>query len=160
MYFGARNEIKSILHALSFIGANELYQWISIMLLRECINIENAELIRLSFIRAKFMELLSREMQATADSNDAFFTGMFSSIDILLNQDMEKVLNGLPLPARVKKALRGEDNILRRLLDFVTAYEISKFNEARNEEIIRTIGPKKLITHYIDSIKWMNSLNY
>lgn len=160
VYFGSRSEIKSILHALSFIGANEMYQWISIMLLRDYTNIENAELIRLSFIRAKFMELLSRELQPAEDPSDYFFTGMFSLIDILLNQSMDQVLKGLPLPTKVKMALRGQDNAQHRLLECVIAYETSNLSDTGNEEIIRRIEPKKLITHYVDSIKWMNSLNY
>ncbi len=31
VYMGAKNKIKSIPHALSFIGINEIYQWISLM---------------------------------------------------------------------------------------------------------------------------------
>lgn len=160
VYYGARHEIKSILHALSFIGANELYQWISIMMLKDYTDVENAEVIRLSLIRAKFMELLSMELHPKDNANDYFFTGMFSFIDVLLNQSMDKVLSGLPLSANVKQALQGEDNTQRRLLNCVIAYESASMGEAEEQEIVSIIGSKKFMSLYIDSIKWVKNLNY
>ena len=160
VYYGARYEINSILHALSFIGANELYQWISIMMLKDYTDIENSEVIKLSLIRAKFMELLSIELYPKDNANDYFFTGMFSFIDVLLNQSMERVLSGLPLGVNVKQALLGEDNAQRRLLSCVIAYETAAMDEAEDQEIVQTIGSKKFMSLYIDSIKWVKSLNY
>lgn len=160
VYYGTRYEIKSILHALSFIGATELYQWISIMMLKDYTNIENAELIKLSLIRAKFMELLSQDLHPKDNANDYFFTGMFSFIDVLLNQSMEKVLGGLPLAATVKQALLGEDNAQRKLLKCVVAYETASMDEPETQEIASTIGSKKFMSLYIDSIKWVKNLNY
>jgi EAL and modified HD-GYP domain-containing signal transduction protein len=160
VYFGARSEVKSILHALSFIGLNELYQWISIMMLKEYGNLENAELIKLSFVRAKFLELLALELYPDRNANEFFFTGMFSFIDSLLNQNMETVLKGLPLPASVKKALMGEPSEQRRLLDCVTAYENADFDGDQIQSVMDQIGSKKFISLYIDSIKWVRSLNY
>ncbi len=160
VYYGARYEIKSILHALSFIGSNELYQWISIMMLKDYTDIENAELIKLSLIRAKFMELLSMELYPKDNANDYFFTGMFSFIDVLLNQDMEKVLGGLPLASSVKQALLGEENTQRKLLSCVIAYETASMDEAEQQEIVSAIGSKKFMSLYIDAIKWVKNLNY
>ena len=160
VYFGARNEIKSILHALSFIGVNELYQWISIMMLRDYASVEHAELIKLSFIRAKFMELLALKLYKNRNANDYFFTGMFSFIDVLINQSMEQVLKGLPLPACVTEALLGESNAQRRLLDWVIAYEAANMDEAEWQDIVYPIGSREFMSLYIDAIKWVKSLNY
>ncbi len=160
VYFGARSEIKSILHALSFIGINELYQWISLMLVKDYSTPENSELIKLSFVRAKFMELLARELFSAKDTKSYYFTGMFSSIDVLLGQSMEQVLKGLPLPADVKQALMGEDNAQHKLLDCVVAYEKAEFDAEDKQSIIGQIGSKKFLSLYIDAIKWVRNLNY
>ena len=92
VYFGSRYKIKSIPHALSYMGIKELYQWISLMLLKDLQNVENAELIKVSLIRGKLMDLLAAELNKKNDNTDYFFTGMFSFIDILLNKKMDQVL--------------------------------------------------------------------
>jgi c-di-GMP-related signal transduction protein len=160
VYFAARSEITSILHALSFIGLNELYQWISIMMLKEQTNIENAAVVKLSLVRAKFMELLAKELHPKDNPNEYFFTGMFSFIDVLLNQSMEKVLKGLPLSDKVKQALLGEENEQCKLLNCVIDYETANMDESEEKSIIGVIGSKKFMSIYIDAIKWVNSLNY
>jgi len=162
VYFGTRNEIKSILHALSFIGINDLYQWISLMLLKECSTPDNAELIKLSFVRAKFMELLAHELfpSERAKAKVYYYTGMFSYIDVMLNLPMDQVLKGLPLPVAVKQALMGEDNAQRVLLDYVIAYEKADFDSEENQRFIGQIGSKKFLSLYIDAIKWVRNLNY
>ncbi len=158
VYFSARKEITSIQHALSFIGLNELYQWISIMMLKEQTDVENAALIKLSLVRARFMELLAKELHPYDNATVYFFTGMFSFIDVLLNQSMEKILKGLPLPDKVKQALLGEDNSLRQLLNCVIDYETA--NVVRSESIVCAIGSSIFMSLYIEAIKWVNSLNY
>ncbi len=160
VYFGARKEIKSILHALSFIGINEMYQWISLMLVKDCSTPENAELIKLSFVRAKFMELLALELYPGEDAKTYYFTGMFSYIDVLLSQPMEQILKGLPLPGTVKQALLGEDTPPRRLLDCVIAYERADFDAEDKQHFIGQIGSMKFLSLYIDAIKWVKNLNY
>ena len=130
------------------------------MMLKDYTDVENAEVIKLSLIRAKFMELLSIELHPKDNANEYFFTGMFSFIDVLLNQSMEKVLGGLPLSVNVKQALLGEDNAQRKLLSCVIAYESASMDEAEEQGIVTAIGSKKFMSLYIDSIKWLKSLNY
>lgn len=122
-YLGTKNKINSIPQALAHLGLKELYRWSSIIMLKDLQNIENAELIKLSLIRGKLMELLASELGDKTSSSEFFFTGMFSSIDILLNKSMEQVLHGLSLPDHVKLALLGQDNKQRRLLDFIIDFE-------------------------------------
>jgi c-di-GMP-related signal transduction protein len=160
VFYGTHGHITSILQALSFMGINELHQWISIMLLKNYASIDNSELIKMSLIRAKFMELLSLELYPKKDANNYFFTGLFSFIDVLLNQSMDKVLLGLPLSESVKRALLGEDNPQRRLLNCVIAYETDELEKSEEQEIIEAIGHNKFMSLYIDSIKWVKSLNY
>lgn len=158
VYFSARKEITSIQHALSFIGLNELYQWVSFMMLKKQMDVENAALIKLSLVRAKFMELLAKELHPQDNATVYFFTGMFSFIDVLLNQSMEKILKGLPLPDKVKQALLGEENNQRQLLNCVIDYETA--NVVRSESIVRAIGSSIFMSLYIEAIRWVNSLSY
>jgi EAL and modified HD-GYP domain-containing signal transduction protein len=142
------------------MGINELYQWISIMLLKDYTDVENFELVKMSLVRAKFMELLSLELYPKKYANEYFFTGMFSFIDVLLNQKMDKVLQGLPLSDNVKAALLGENNSQRRLLSCVIDYEQGNLDKSEEKDTIEAIGSKKFVSLYVDAVKWVKELNY
>jgi EAL and modified HD-GYP domain-containing signal transduction protein len=157
-YVGSRKKINSIRHALSFLGFKEIYQWVSLMLLKDLQSVENSELIKLSMIRGKLMELIGMDTDKAYSASEYFFTGMFSFIDVLLNKKMEEVLETLPLPQVVKEALLGEGNELSAMLSFIVACEKADWNNA-----VFAGGPvdsKKLMTFYLDALKWANKLNY
>ncbi|HWQ71732.1 MAG TPA: HDOD domain-containing protein [Desulfitobacteriaceae bacterium] len=156
VYMGAKNKIKSIPHALSFIGINEIYQWISLMLLKDIQNVENAELVKQSLIRGKLMELLASELHPNEKDSAFYFAGIFSSIDVLLNSPMEQVLKGLPLAVNVKNALLGSDNEQRRLLNFVMCWEKARWEEAADHYPMTN----KFMNLYIEALKWAKKLNY
>ncbi|SHN52819.1 EAL and HDOD domain-containing protein [Desulfitobacterium chlororespirans] len=156
VYMGSKNKIQSIPHALSFIGIKEMHQWIALMLLKDMQNVENAELIKQSLIRGKFMELLASELYPQSESSGFFFTGIFSAIDVLLNSPMEQVLKGLPLSIQVKHALLGAENEQRKLLNFVTAWEKGHWEKAAN----RFTTSRKFMELYLEALKWTQKLNY
>lgn len=107
------------------------------MLLKDYTDVENFELVKMSLVRAKYMELLSLELYPKKNANECFFTGMFSFIDVLLNQKMDKVLQGLPLSDNVKAALLGENNPPRRLLNCVIAYEKGNLDESEEKKLLK-----------------------
>ncbi|MGI6751528.1 MAG: EAL and HDOD domain-containing protein [Anaerovoracaceae bacterium] len=159
VYYGTRNRIKTIHQALVYIGINEIYQWFSLMMLKDMQNVENAEIIKLSLIRGKLMELMAMEFDYR-DRMEFFFTGMFSFIDILLNKPMEKVLESLPFSDKVKRALMGEDNEHRSFLDSVIAIESADWDFIEDRYPLNEIGAQRFMELYLDSLKWAKRLNY
>ena len=159
-YMGARNNIKSIPQALTYIGIKELHQWVSLMMLKELQNVENAEMIKLSLIRGKLMELIAAEFDCSNDISEYFFTGMFSFIDVLMNQPMDKLLEGLPFSNDVKQALLGEENALRQLLNSIINCESANWNEAVSVHPLNMLGATRFMELYMESLKWAKKLNY
>ncbi|MDX9873134.1 MAG: HDOD domain-containing protein, partial [Clostridia bacterium] len=156
VYMGARNEIKSISHALSFIGLKEMYQWVSLMLLKDIQNVENAELLKQSLVRGKLMELLAGKLHPEGKNTEFYFTGIFSSLDILLNSPMEQVLKGLPLSLNVKNALLGIENKQRKLLNLVISWEKADWQEMEAQYPLS----HQFMDLYIEALKWAKKLNY
>lgn len=157
VFFTTRNEIKSISHALSYLGVNELYQWFSLMMIKNIQDIENAEMIKLSLIRGKLMSLLASELKINDDAY--FLTGIFSFIDKLLNKNMEQVLEGIPLSTPVKQALLGADNEYRRVLNCVIDFEMANWDKTENQ-YLNIIGTNRFMQLYLESLKWARKLNY
>jgi c-di-GMP-related signal transduction protein len=153
-YIAPRYKVKSIQQALTFLGTYEMYQWISLMMLKDMQDTENAELIKQSLIRGKLMSALGRE----SNSSEYFFTGIFSLIDIILNRDINDILAGLPLSEKVKHALLGSKNELRLLLDYIINFEKAEWFKMDSQPEINSIGPERFMELYVDSVKWAQSV--
>ncbi len=160
VFFGSRNKILYTRQALVQLGLLEIRKWIYVMVLKDIQHVENKELIKTCFIRAKLMELLAVET-GKADRQFEYFTaGMLSSIDVLLNKDMNEVVEELVLSDDVKDALLGNDNEIKMMLDVVTTHELMEPKVLTvNEEDIG-ISREKFMTIYLETLMWVLKLDY
>lgn len=149
---GKRHKITSLKHALVQLGIIELRKWIYILMLQKIRVIENKELISICLIRAKMMELIAIKKGKLSEKLDYFITGMFSSIDVLLNQNMQEALVGLPLNDAVNAALTGKDNHIKRDLDSILALEQCYASEPE-------VLDQQLMPIYLEALEWLESLN-
>lgn len=158
--FGTRNKIHSLKHALVQLGITELRKWLYILMLKDIQNVANKELIKNCLIRAKFMELIAINTGKNDKKSEYFLTGMFSSIDILMNRNMKELTNELPLSTDVKKALLGESNEIKKILDIVISYE--EWENWNKEDIHheKDITQEVLINCYIEALTWILRLDY
>ena len=151
VYQKGRHTIQSIEQAVARIGLDELKRWSYLMLLREMQTSESKELIKTSVIRGKMMELIAEEEGMAIASFDAFITGIFSSLDMILDETMHSLVAELPVDEMVKAALLGEQNELRQLLDDVIAYE--RLTVPVEEE------GADWSHHYIEAIRWSRTVD-
>ena len=158
--FGAKNQIHSIKHALSYLGINELYQWITLIMLKNLKNIENSEMIKLSIIRGKLMEQIAHELHLESEESEYFLVGMFSSIDVILNKNMQEALADIPLADKIKNSILNRNTTIGRMLDFVIAYENADWDRIVSQYPINEIGEGKFLTMYVDALKWTTIMNY
>jgi EAL and modified HD-GYP domain-containing signal transduction protein len=158
-YIAPRYQIKSILQALSFLGMRELYQWMSLMLLKDIQDGENEALIRQSLVRAKLMAALGQKKDHKALNSDYFFTGIFSLIDVVLNRNIEDILADLPLSDKVKHALRGGRNELRLLLDYIISFENAEWNDMNSQEALGLESTDQFMTFYVDALAWAKHMS-
>lgn len=159
VYFGAAYKVQSITHALTYLGTRELYQWISLMLLKDMQDDENSALVKQSLIRAKLMQALAAELHGHDSSFKYFCTGLFSMIDIILCRDLCDILTGLPLPDSVKRTLLGEQNDMRDLLTCIESIEKAEWDTLEAFPIMRKIQTDRFMELYVDAIKWANTIS-
>lgn len=160
VFYGTRNEIQSIKHALVHLGIKEIKKWIYVLMLKDIQIVENNELIKISLIRAKLMELLAVYMDEEDAKSDYFLTGMFSSIDILLNRDMEEIINEISISGEVKAALLGEDNEIKQLLEVVIDYEKPRHNKLDIRKVNSKLSPDIYMDKYLEALSWVKKLDY
>ena len=161
--FGSQSTVESIRTAIIRIGINELQRWVSILLLKEMGPNENNALTRICLIRAKLMELICKESSYENTPFEFFLTGMFSSIDVLLNQDMSLIVKDLGLSDDVAATLLGESNTLRQTLDTVLLYEAGDWQRLQSqdwEDILLGLKSKTITDLYIEALAWIMEVDY
>lgn len=157
VYYGTKYRIKNIKQGLMFMGTDEIRRWVYLMMLRGVQSPENAELVKTSVIRGKMLSLLAKELH-TAKESDYFIGGMFSSVDVLMNTNMEKALVGLPLSQEVRDALLGKPNQLRWYLDTVIALERAEWEKLSQAGSYPQVSANRYMTLYLEAIRWQRSL--
>ncbi|NMA25560.1 MAG: HDOD domain-containing protein [Clostridiales bacterium] len=158
-YMAPKYRIKSISHALTYLGTRELHQWISMLMFSGVKSAENSELIKMSLIRGKLMALVSQELQLPSTGSEPFFTGLFSLIDVILNRDIRELLIGLPITEDVKIALRGEGNELQSLLSFVVSYEQAEWQKIEDKYPLNVITPQRMASLYMEAHRWAHLID-
>ncbi|QOX64844.1 HDOD domain-containing protein [Anoxybacterium hadale] len=157
IYFGGKYTIKSLTHAVVRLGTVEMKHWVSIMLLREHENEENSELIKMCLLRGKVLELISGELKQNHSETEFFLTGILSSIDVIVGERMEKILNSLPLSLGVKDSLLGKPEHLRDCLDCVLAYERFEFDDAQAGLAKLDLSLERYMELYVEGLTWLRT---
>lgn len=124
------HRVTSIKAALVHMGLDEVRRWVLLILIREITGKGMDEMTRLALIRGIFAEKLLESVGMGERSYEAFTTGMFSMIDLILEESLPNLLQDLCISEDVKSALLGEKNVFGEMLYFVKMYEQGNWEEA------------------------------
>lgn len=121
-------------------------------------NGDNEEKIRNTIIRGRFCELVA-EKSFIIKKSKAFIVGLFSELNVFIEEDMDSILDKIKLDSEVKAALLGEENTLKMILDLVKAYE--KMDVKKIGELAEKLNINKgdLFDLYSKSIDWLNEVD-
>jgi EAL and modified HD-GYP domain-containing signal transduction protein len=120
-----RMEVTSLQSAVALIGELTLRKWLSLMMLSYIADDKPRELLRLTLLRARFCEQIGEKMGRGRNFSQTCYTvGMFSLLDVLLDQPMAAVLRPLSLAAEIVDTLTGEKTTpYTMILQLAKAYE-------------------------------------
>lgn len=103
---GLSQQIRSIGHALTLLGYDQLYRWLTLLLFSSGKpDARNRSLLRNALVRARFTETLGQDRFPPAEQGSLFIVGVFSLLDVLLNVPMAEAIARLNLPQPVVDAL-------------------------------------------------------
>jgi EAL and modified HD-GYP domain-containing signal transduction protein len=122
-FFATAREIASIQQALVYMGEVEIRRFVSLVTMSHLAQGKPDELIRMSCIRGKFCELLGSMTRTSVPPDGLFTLGMFSLIDAIVDQPMERVMRELPLADNIKSALVYRKGELIGYLGLIEYYE-------------------------------------
>ncbi len=158
-FFGFRNKIESVRHALALLGEIEFKKWISLISLVHLGGKFQEELIKLALTRAKLFEELSKHSSILLNYKDKLFlTGILSTVDAILQKPMEEILDDLNISDDIKEALLGKRNVLNEMIELAKAVEYSRWDEIDKFLIKYEINQKDFNSSYVNAIVWTQEI--
>ena len=123
--FSLSTKIANFGHAITLLGRRQLQRWLQLLIYAQPANEDPASpLMVRAARRASLMETLCQKVGGSKDDQEqAFMTGMFSLLDVLFGQPMEKIITPLNLGDEVDAALLRKSGWLGNLLSLVEASE-------------------------------------
>jgi EAL and modified HD-GYP domain-containing signal transduction protein len=157
--FGIRREVTSIRQALVLLGLDQIRKWASVWALAGLNEGASFELVTMAILRARSCELLAQDLKGADGSSEYFLLGLCSLLEGMLGIPLAEAVDQLPLSDTVRKALIGEGNGARCVLDAVIAYERGEWDEAEQMAVSAGIAPDRLPLAYADALKWARELS-
>ncbi|HYH05011.1 MAG TPA: HDOD domain-containing protein, partial [Bacillota bacterium] len=156
--FGLRCRVNSIKQALVMIGLNEIKRWVSLIAMQGMGEDKPTELVVTALIRANLCEALASETGLAHRSSELFLLGLFSLIDVILDQPMAELVAELSLTPEVREALVGESNPLNKVLDLVLFYEKGDWDHYQTQSEALGLESGKLVRFYLDSLNTVRKI--
>lgn len=154
--YGFRVSIRSIRHAMLLLGKREIRKWLTLIALSGTGGNKPRELLQNTLIRARFCELIGKDLRLGGSQNvDLFLIGMFSMADAFLDRGMDEILEELPLDEAIKGPLSGVEGLPRDILDLVVAYEKAQWEEADRIAKKIKLGDNMVVSYYVEAVHWV-----
>jgi EAL and modified HD-GYP domain-containing signal transduction protein len=155
--FGLGTEITSLRHAVSMLGYNTLYRWLSLLLATASSSAHAAALMQTAIIRGRFAELLGHCLLPKNDAENLFVAGMFSLLDKLLGMPMEEVLTQIQLSDALAQALLKRAGIYGPFLALAESCERSDGNSGALADAL-FLSAEQVNAAHLAALAWAQNL--
>ena len=158
-YFALRKRTASIKQAILTLGISQLRQWVYMLSFNKDDHIMNEELLKTSFLRAKFIEeIISKTEIKEIIKSEGYLIGMFSILPNVVACTMEEIIEDIPVSYEIKKALIDEEGIGGELLQLVKAYEKADWKMTSHLSEKLELPISVISNTYIDCICEVNGI--
>lgn len=158
--FGLPNEINSIQQAIALIGYRKLAGWLRMILLSDMSSgPAGNELAFLSIKRAKFLELVCRDMKhCPLSAESMFMLGLFSLLDVLLGRPMPELMKELPVEQDLVKALIGKQSSALIYLNLIKLLEKADWDGLTKLIMDNKLSPISVARNHMAAMQWANEI--
>jgi len=157
-HIGVRHKIKTIRHAVTVLGQDEVRKWVMAAVFRSLGAERPNELTRLSLVRAKFAENLAPLFQLENESQSVFLTGLFSLLHVVLQMPMLKVLESISVSDDIWNALVLERGPYNAAMKLILAYERADWGNVARLQSWYSLRIGDIYNAYMNAIVWYNEL--
>lgn len=148
--------IASFRQAASYLGHSQLKRFVALIAATSAGHNKSAELYQMSLIRARFCELLAHTHAPTQQAQQAFITGLFSLLDVLMGQPLDQLLGSIPLTEEIRSALLARQGNLGFYLAFCEDYENADWQRIAASTARLGLNEEKVSHLYLAATAWVN----
>jgi EAL and modified HD-GYP domain-containing signal transduction protein len=152
------SNISSVRQAAALLGQKELKKWITTAVTRELCADRPSEIARLSMLRAKMAEELAPAFEMAMLKQELFLTGLFSALDLILDEPMDKALEMVSVSDDIEKALLYHTGKLYPVLEFVKNYEFASWQDVSRQMLISNLTMNDVYHAYLNALEWYREL--
>ena len=157
-FFGLKYTVKNIRQALAILGMEEVKKWVTLMSLSQLSDDKPDELIRMSLIRAKFLELLAPMAGMMRDADDLFMLGLISMMDAIVDLSFDEIVKRTNVSANIVEPIVTGQGKYADLLKIIRNYERSEWDEAFDACKSARIDPEKISDVYLEAVQWADQM--
>ncbi|OGV73765.1 MAG: diguanylate phosphodiesterase [Methylophilales bacterium RIFCSPHIGHO2_02_FULL_57_10] len=156
--FGLSSEIQSIRHAITILGYDQLYRWLTLLMVTASENDASPALMKTAITRGRLTELLGTGYLDKKERDNLFIVGVFSLLDAMLEMPMDQALDKLNLPDSVTEALRERTGVYGPFLKLTEACEGADTDKIHELAESLMMDPEKVNKCHIDALSWTEGL--
>ncbi len=159
--FSLTQKVSSIAQAVTILGHNPLKHWLMVVIVSDMNPSPRAsELAFKSVQRGRFLNLMATHLgnKSPYPGETMFLLGLFSMLDALLNQPMDKVIAQMPLEDDLKQALIGEEGPARDWLDMAAAVEAAEWKNVAGLLGKYELKTEDTATNYAKAMVWTSEI--
>ncbi|MYL49625.1 HDOD domain-containing protein [Halobacillus litoralis] len=156
-----RVPVQSIRQAVMLLGTEGLKKWLYVLSVEQTTAVTSTQsqlVIKTSLVRAKLCEQMAVRIRAENKADGYFLTGFMSLIDVITQRPAHEVIGSLPLDGEIKKALEGQQNTYRLVLDLAVAMEKADFEWLESHLADWNLSYSEVFEVYGQAIAWSEQL--
>lgn len=150
-FFGFVHDVRSIQHAVVLLGRDEIKRLVSVFTLSQTVD-QPIAMIEFAFMRAKLCELIAQK--AGKQSPGYYTVGMFSALDILMQQPMPDLIKKLPFSPEIADAILHHSGHMGRMLSLVKSIELGSYQPSLSPDIQESWVNES----YLKAVRWTHEL--
>ncbi|MCB2214495.1 EAL and HDOD domain-containing protein [Desulfofustis glycolicus] len=154
-YFSRLAPLKSIRQAIAFLGERGVKLFVSLVATSQLAEDKPDELVRMSIIRARFLEQLGPKLGL--DGGELFLLGLFSLIDAMLDNTMDDLVGRLPVSEAIRRALVERSGPLAAPLSLIESCERADWSAVDRWRQQLQVDEERLSVMQLDAIDWADS---
>jgi EAL and modified HD-GYP domain-containing signal transduction protein len=156
--FGLSCEVQSIRHAVSILGMQPLYRWLTLLLVTAGGAPTMPTLARTAITRGRLCELVGKSCLSKGDQDNLFIVGVFSLLPAFLEMPMEQVLERIVIPEKMIDALSDRSGIYGPFLSLAEAVESGDTEELEKLALSLMMTPDKISQAHLQALAWVEQL--
>jgi EAL and modified HD-GYP domain-containing signal transduction protein len=156
--FGLSCEVQSIRHAVSILGMQPLYRWLSLLLVTAGSGPTAPTLSRTAITRGRLCELLGKDNLQRNERDNLFIVGIFSLLPALLEINMEQLLERVVIPDSFADALLTRSGLYGPFLALAEAVESGDLMRLEELSMSLMLTSEQVNEAHLQALAWVEQL--